>query len=145
MGAPHDAGITASVMPQSGGTWRFQGWGNCESLANDASGKLHSSLLTPKIKQSGGKSPLRSAKTARIPPGTKQINTCRKIIGELIFARMHAGPVFALTRIQKIVSRDHFPRVSQILEGIHLGAIHVAPVSAPVRIQEILLANYLCI
>ena len=38
------------------------------------------------------------------------------------FARVHAGPVFALARIQNFFMRDHSPHMSQILEGIQLGA-----------------------
>ena len=45
-----------------------------------------------------------------------------KNLGELIFARIHAGPVFALARIQEIIFEGSFPHMSQILEGIHLGA-----------------------
>ena len=39
------------------------------------------------------------------------------IVGELIFARIHVGTVFALARIQ-----DMFPHISHILEGIQFGA-----------------------
>ena len=45
-----------------------------------------------------------------------------KILRELIFARIHAGPVFASREYRKIFPRDHFPHVSQILEGSHFGA-----------------------
>ena len=45
-----------------------------------------------------------------------------KIIGELIFPRIHAGPVFALARRQKNILRSHFLHISQILEGNYFGA-----------------------
>ena len=46
-----------------------------------------------------------------------------KHLGELIFSRMHAGPVFALARIQeKKKLRSHFLHASQILEGNYFGA-----------------------
>ena len=45
-----------------------------------------------------------------------------KILGELIFARILVGPVFALARRQEIFLRDHFPHISHILEGLHFGA-----------------------
>ena len=62
------------------------------------------------------------SKTQKLPPGTKPIHA-GKILGELIFARIQAGPVFALTRIQEnICLRSHFPHVSQILEGLPFGA-----------------------
>ena len=36
--------------------------------------------------------------------------------------RIHAGPAFALARIQENISEESFPHISQILEGIHIGA-----------------------
>ena len=44
-----------------------------------------------------------------------------KILGELIFARIHAGPVFALRECGKIFLRSHFLHISQILEGNYFG------------------------
>ena len=44
-----------------------------------------------------------------------------KTLGEFIFARIHAGPVFALARIQEYIFEGSFPHISQILEGIHFG------------------------
>ena len=44
------------------------------------------------------------------------------ILGELFLARIHAGPVFALTRIHEHVFEGSFAAYSQILEGIHFGA-----------------------
>ena len=55
------------------------------------------------------------------PPAQNQYMQ-EKILGELIFPRIHAGPVFALARIQKILLRSHFLHISQILEGNYFGA-----------------------
>ena len=55
------------------------------------------------------------------PPAQNQYMQ-ENILGELISGQIHVGPVFALTRIQKIHLRANSPHVSQILEGIHLGA-----------------------
>ena len=62
-----------------------------------------------------------------------------KNLGELIFARMHAGPIFALARIQvqENIFLGGISRVVwQILRGIHPVRIHAAPVFALARIQE---------
>ena len=41
----------------------------------------------------------------------------------MISKRMvHAGPAFALARIQETTLEESFPHISQILEGIHFGA-----------------------
>ena len=65
---------------------------------------------------------LRSTIVSKIPPLHKTNTSQEPILGELLFARLHAGPVFALARIQrKIFLRDHFLHMSQILEGIHFG------------------------
>ena len=69
------------------------------------------------------------------PPAQNQYMQ-EEIIGELIFARIHVGPVFALARIQEIFLRDNFPHVSQILEDFISVRMHVAPVFAPARTQE---------
>ena len=44
-----------------------------------------------------------------------------KFLRELMFARIHAGPVFASREYRKIFLRDHFPHISQVLERIHFG------------------------
>ena len=72
------------------------------------------------------------------PPAQNQYMQ-EKNLGELIFARMHAGPVFALAWIQEniLYFREGISRVfCQILRGIHSVRIHAAPVFAPARIQE---------
>ena len=46
----------------------------------------------------------------KVPPGTKPIDA-GNFLGELIFARMHAGPVFALARIQETILRRYFPSI----------------------------------
>ena len=45
-----------------------------------------------------------------------------KILSEVIFGRIHAGPVFALARYRKTVLRNHVPHLIQVLEEIHVGA-----------------------
>ena len=53
-----------------------------------------------------------------------QTNTCRnRFLREFVFfVRIHAGPVLALTRIQKIFLRNYiFRAFCQILGGIHSG------------------------
>ena len=46
-----------------------------------------------------------------------------KILGELIFFREYMRGLYLLSReYRKIFLRDHFPHISQILEGIHFGA-----------------------
>ena len=44
---------------------------------------------------------------AGIPPGTKPIHA-EKIIGELIFVRVHAGPVFVSAGIQEYIFQELF-------------------------------------
>ena len=69
-----------------------------------------------------------------------------KLLGELIFVRMHAGSVFALARIQEIFLRDHFPHASQILEGLHfLANTCFFLYSHPCEHRNNFLASYLCI
>ena len=43
-----------------------------------------------------------------LPPGTKNQYMQEKILGELIFLRMHAGPVFARVRIQENIFEESF-------------------------------------
>ena len=45
----------------------------------------------------------------------------QEILGELILARVHAGPVFALAQIQENVLTNCFPHFCQNLEGVHFG------------------------
>ena len=47
----------------------------------------------------------------RVPPGTRPIHAGKKILGVLIFAQIHAGPVLALARIQETILnlRRYFP------------------------------------
>ena len=67
-----------------------------------------------------------------------------KILGELIFARIHAGPVFASREYRKIFLRDHFPHISQILEGSHFGANTCrACIRTCANTGKIFLGNYL--
>ena len=55
------------------------------------------------------------------PPAQNQYMQ-EKILGELIFAPIHAGPVFALVRIQENIIEEHFPHISQIWGAVHVGA-----------------------
>ena len=60
-----------------------------------------------------------------------------KIHGELISARIHAGPVLALARIQANIIQEVFPEYcAKFLREIMSGRIHAAPVFAPARIQQ---------
>ena len=34
--------------------------------------------------------------------------------GELVYARIHAGPVFALARMQKFIFEESFPHICQV-------------------------------
>ena len=45
--------------------------------------------------------------TKNYPPAQNQYMQ-EKILGELIFPRMHAGPVFALARIQENILEESF-------------------------------------
>ena len=71
-------------------------------------------------KNSGGRN--FCAKTCRACIRTRASTGKERNLGESIFARLHAGPVFALARLQDIFLINNFPHNSQILEGIHLGA-----------------------
>ena len=64
----------------------------------------------------------------------QKTTTCRKNLGELTFARIHAGPVFALARLQEKIFEEVFAKFSG--EFIRSVRIHAAPVFAPARIQE---------
>ena len=56
-----------------------------------------------------------------ITPGTKPIHA-GKNSGGINFKLMHAGPVFALARIQENIFEGSFPKNSSILEGSQFGA-----------------------
>ena len=58
------------------------------------------------------------------------------ILGELIFA-LHAGPVFALARIQENIFEEQLSSKYSKFGGEFMSVqIHAAPVFAPARIQE---------
>ena len=65
------------------------------------------------------------------PPAQNQYMQ-EKVLGELIFERIHVGPVFA-REYRKIFSRNHFPHISQILEGIHFSALSANTCRACIR------------
>ena len=70
------------------------------------------------------------------PPAQNQYMQ-EKFLGELIFARIHAGPVFALARIQETIFEEVFPEYCAKFLGEFIRVrIHAAPVFAPARIQE---------
>ena len=48
------------------------------------------------------------ARTSRTYPPAQNQYMQEKILGELIFARIHAGPVFALARIQESIFEGSF-------------------------------------
>ena len=66
----------------------------------------------------------------------------KTILGEFTFARIHAGPAFALVRIQENIVEELFSEYFAIFLGeIILVQMHATPGFAPVRTQEKLLAN----
>ena len=56
------------------------------------------------------------------PPPAQNQYMQETSLGELVFVRIHAGPVLALTRIQENIFEDHFLHISRILAGIQFGA-----------------------
>ena len=72
---------------------------------------------------------------------------CRKKIpGELIFARIHAGPVFALARIQENIFEEVFPEYFAKFLGEFTRCEYMPRLySHPREYRKIFLANYLCI
>ena len=69
-----------------------------------------------------------------------------KILGELIFARIHAGPVFALPRIQENIFDEIFPEYSAKFLGEFARCEYMPRLySHPREYRKIFLANYLCI
>ena len=83
--------------------------------------------------------------SSKYPPAQNQYMQ-EKILGKTIFARIHAGLVFILARIQENSFEGSFSRMlAKFSREVISVRIHVAPVFARVRIQEKFLANYLCI
>ena len=79
------------------------------------------------------------------PPSTKPTHA-GKLLGELTFARVHAGSVFALARIQENIIEELFSKYSaEILREFISVQMHAGPIFAPTRIQEKIQANLLCI
>ena len=62
------------------------------------------------------------------------------ILGELIFAPIHAGPVFALARIQEKMFEELFstylPNSKNLGGELVSVRVHAAPVFAPARIRH---------
>ena len=69
-----------------------------------------------------------------------------KILGELIFARIHAGLVFALARIQENIFEEVFPEYFAKFLGEFTRCEYMPRLySHPREYRKIFLANYLCI
>ena len=69
-----------------------------------------------------------------------------KILGELIFARIHAGPVFALPRIQENIFEEVFPEYSAKFLGEFTPCEYMPRLySHPREYSKIFQVNYLCI
>ena len=67
----------------------------------------------------------------------QKTNTCRKSLGELIFARILAGPVFTLARIQENTFEELFSKYfAKCFGEVILLRIHAALVFAPELIQK---------
>ena len=80
-----------------------------------------------------------------VPPGTKPIHA-GKILGELILARIHAGPVSALVRIQENIFEEVFPEYFAKFLGEFTRCEYMPRLySHPRECRKIFLANYLCI
>ena len=81
----------------------------------------------------------------KLPPRHKT-NTCRKNLGELIFARVHAGLVFALPRIQENIFDEVFPEYSAKFLGEVTRREYMPRLYSHLReYRKIFLVNYLCI
>ena len=93
-------------------------------------------------------SPTVSKKTNRkqkYPPAQNQYMQ-EIILGQLIFARMHAGPVFALARIQENIIEEVFPEHFDKFLGEFTQCEYMPRLySHPREYRKIFLANYLCI
>ena len=82
---------------------------------------------------------------SRTPPAQNQYMQ-EKILGELIFARIHAGPVFALARIQENIFEEVFPEYFAKLLGEFTRCEYMPRLYLhPHEYRKILQANYLCI
>ena len=79
------------------------------------------------------------------PPAQNQYMQ-ENILGELIFARIHAGPVFALPRIQENIFEEIFPEHSAKFLGEFTRCEYMPRLySHPREYRKIFQANYLCI
>ena len=79
------------------------------------------------------------------PPAQNQYMQ-EKILGELIFVRIHAGPVFALARIQENIFEESLPEYFAKFLGEFARCEYMPRLySHPREYRKIFLANYLCI
>ena len=88
--------------------------------------------------------------TSRKPSGTYPLAQNQymqeKMFWELIFARIHAGPVFALARIQENIFEEVFPEYCAKFLGEFIRCEYMPRLySHPREYRKIFLANYLCI
>ena len=80
--------------------------------------------------------------TSKLFPGTKPIHAGKPRWRINFFARIHAGPAFALAQIQEDIFEElYFPHIWQVFGGIHFGA-NACPACVRTRANT---ANYLCI
>ena len=81
----------------------------------------------------------------KYPPAQNQYMQ-EKNLGELIFVRIHAGPVFALARIQENIFEESFPEYFAKFLGEFARCEYMPRLySHPREYRKIFLANYLCI
>ena len=78
------------------------------------------------------------------PPAQNQYMQ-EKILGELIFVRIHAGPVFALARIQENNFGEVFPEYCAKFLGESIWCEDMPRLYSHPREYRKIFANYLCI
>ena len=87
----------------------------------------------------------RRAEIIAYPPAQNQYMQ-EKFLGELIFPRIHAGPVFALAPIQENIFEEVFPEYCAKFLGEFIRFEYMPRLySHPGEYRKILPANYLCI
>ena len=80
------------------------------------------------------------------PPPPQNQYMQEKILGEIVFARIHAGPIFALARIQENIFEEVFPEYCARFLGEFILCEYMPRLySHPREYRKVLLANYLCI
>ena len=85
----------------------------------------------------------KTPESRKCPPAQNQYMQ-ENILGEFIFARIYAGPVFALTRIQENIFEELFPNISHIWGGNSFRWEYMPRLYSHLReYRKILLGNYL--